>query len=134
MRDGVDRGGGVEGGGGGDVGSGKGGDEGGGGGGRKVRGGKGDVGTGGEGEGTGDGSGGAAVGTERVVEREVLGGDGGLLGGRGGRGLGVDVLVASGKRPLRAGREVRLVMCEVKTAYVPSTMYQAIASDCADAS
>ncbi len=74
------------------------------------------------------------LGMERVVEREVLGGDGGVLGGRGGRGWGVEVLADSGKRPLCAGWEVRLLMCEAKMAYVPSTVYQAIASDCADMS
>ena len=46
----------------------------------------------------------------------------------------MEVLAASGKRPRRAGWEVRLLMCEVKTAYVPSTMYQAAASDWADVS
>ncbi len=46
----------------------------------------------------------------------------------------MDVLVVSGKRPLRAGQEVRLLICEAKTAYVPSTVYQAMASDCADVS
>ena len=50
----------------------------------------------------------------------------GGAGGRGGRGWGVEVLAGSGKRPLRAGWEVRLLMCEAKTAYMPSTVYQAI--------
>ncbi len=53
---------------------------------------------------------------------------------RGGRGWGVEVLAASGKRPRRAGREVRSLMWEVKTAYMPSTVYQAAASDWADVS
>ncbi len=44
------------------------------------------------------------------------------------------MLVVSGKRPLRAGQEVRLLMCEVKMAYMPSTVYQAAASDWADVS
>ncbi len=45
-----------------------------------------DAGDGGEEGEMGDGSGGAAVGTERVVEGVVLGVDEGLLGGIGGRG------------------------------------------------
>ncbi len=56
------------------------------------------------------------------------------MGGGGGRGWGVEVLVVSGKRPPRAGWEVRLLMCEVKTMYVPSTVYQAAVSDWADVS
>ncbi len=46
----------------------------------------------------------------------------------------MEVLAALGKRPRHAGRDVRLLMCEVKTAYVPSTVYQAAASDWADVS
>ncbi len=70
-------------------------DEGGGDGGGKVGGGGGggrckgrgdDAGDDGEEGETGDGSGGAAAGTERVVEREVWGVDEGLLRGIGGRG------------------------------------------------
>ncbi len=77
------------------IGGGEGKDEGGGGGGGKAGGGRGggrckgrgeDAGDSGEEGEMGDGSGGAAVGTERVVEREVLGVDEGLLGGIGGRG------------------------------------------------
>ncbi len=68
VRDGV--------GGGGDVGGGRGGG--------RVSGGGGKVEIGGEEGGIGEGSGGAAVGMERVVEREVLGGWGGV----GGRGWG----------------------------------------------
>ncbi len=71
---------------------------------------------------------------ERVVEREVLEGGGGVLEGMGGRGWGVEVEAGSGKRPPHAGREVRLLMWEAKMAYMPSTMYQAVASDCADVS
>ncbi len=44
------------------------------------------------------------------------------------------MVVASGKRPLRAEREARLLIWEAKIAYVPSTVYQAMASDCADVS
>ncbi len=102
---------------------GEGGEAGGGGGGGRCRGMVGDTGTGGER--TGDGSGEAAVGMERVVAREVLEVDEGLWGGeggggrgmdegsvgeRGGRGWGVDVVVVSGKRPLRAGQEVMVLI------------------------
>ncbi len=45
----------------------------------------------------GDGSGEAAVGTERVVEREALGVDEGLLGGRGGGGRGMDEGLVGGR-------------------------------------
>ncbi len=85
-------------------------------------------------DGIGEGSGGAAVGMERVVEREALEGSEEAGGGRGGRGWGVEVLAVLGKGPRRAGREVKLLMCKVKTAYMPSTVYQAVASDWADVS
>ncbi len=61
-----------------DVGRGGGGDVGGGGGGGRVSGGGGKVEIVGEEGGIGEGSGGAVMGMERVVEREVLGGGGGV--------------------------------------------------------
>ncbi len=74
-----------------------GGEAGGGGGGGRCRGIEDDTVTGG-GEGrTGDESGEAAVGTERVVEREVLGVDEGSLGGRGGGGRGMDEGLVGGE-------------------------------------
>ncbi len=41
---------------------------------------------------------------------------------------------ALGKRPLQAERGAKLLICEARMAYVPSTVYQAVASDCADVS
>ncbi len=46
----------------------------------------------------------------------------------------MEVAVALEKRPLRAERGAKLLICEAKMAYVPSTVYQAMASDCADIS
>ncbi len=85
------------------------GEVGGGGGGGRCKGREDDVGKGGEEGETGEEGGKAALGTERVVEREALGveegvwGEGGWGGeGMGGRGWGVKVVGALGKRPLRA--------------------------------
>ncbi len=52
----------------------------------------------------------------------------------GGRVCGVEVAGALGKRPLRAERGAKLLICEARMAYVPSTVYQAVPSDCADVS
>ncbi len=41
---------------------------------------------------------------------------------------------ALGKRPLQAERGAKLLICEARMAYVPSTVYQAMASDCTDIS